>query len=62
MKRSFALALTILTVTVGIGASGASAKRMINVKANRHSHVQQVKFGTGAPTVHAFRRAVRGTF
>jgi hypothetical protein len=57
MKRSFALAFAALTVTAGIGASGASAKKMVNVSPNYRSHVQQVKFGGGAPARHYFRRA-----
>lgn len=36
MKRSFALALTALAVSAGIGASGASAKRMLQVNTNHH--------------------------
>ena len=60
MKRSFALAFAALTITAGIGASGASAKRVLNVNANRHNHVQQIRFGGGAPVVHVFRRAARG--
>jgi len=60
MRRLFALALTALTVAAGLGASGASAKRTPDVKSNHRSHVQVVRFATGAPARHVNRRAFRG--